>query len=227
MFEMGLRVVALPRQIEERCDLVVVAEESSVAAAHLAFLTWVHLVEVSLARACFADPDRNREHRLRHVQHRGGCARTLRHKHEAGEIGSRLRCGGDVLLARQAAHLHERAGEKLGEPRGRVWSRHQRRADEDRVSAGKLGGRALGPGMDPRFGNNDAAACHAGDELELSLAIDAKRRQIACIDPDYGSVERDRTVELLRVVRLDECVEPERRREPHQLRAGRVVEVAQ
>ena len=59
------------------------------------------------------------------------------------EVGARLDRDVDVLLPGKAADLDERAREQLGELRAGVGRAHQRRADEDRVRAGELGGGAL------------------------------------------------------------------------------------
>ena len=64
-------------------------------------------------------------------------------------------------------------------------------------------------------------------QLELHAAVDLEGREVARVDPDHRRAERDRSLELLGVVRLDERVEPERGRLAHQLRAGGVVEVAE
>ena len=131
------------------------AVERRVAAAHLARLDGVHLVEVGVALARLADPDGDGERRLGHGQHARRCARALGGEHEPEQVGARLGGRGDVLLARQAADLHERAGEELGELRRRVGGAHQRRADEDRVRARELGRRALRPRLDAGLGDHD------------------------------------------------------------------------
>ena len=103
---------------------------------------------------------------------------------------------------------------------------HERGADEDRGCPRELGGRPLGAGVDARLGDHDPVAGGAGDELELEAAVDVERREVAGVDSDHGRVERDRAVELLGVVRLDERVEAEGGRLAHQRGTRRVVEVA-
>jgi hypothetical protein len=49
----------------------------------------------------------------------------------------------------------------------------------------------------------------AGDELELGHPVDGERGEVACVDADDVGAERNRTVELLGVVRLDERIEAE------------------
>ena len=65
------------------------------------------------------------------------------------------------------------------------------------------------------------------DELELGAAVDRERREVARVDADHRRAERDRAVELVGVVRLDERVEPERAASPISCAHVRVVEVAQ
>ena len=65
------------------------------------------------------------------------------------------------------------------------------------------------------------------DELELTAAVDRERREVARVDPDHRCFEGGRAFELLRVVRLDERVEPEVAGAAHQLGGLRVVEVAE
>ena len=86
---------------------------------------------------------------------------------------------------------------------------HERRADEDRVGAGQLGGSALRARLDPALGDDHAIARRACDEAKLLRAVDAERREIPRVDADHGRAERDRALELLRIVRFDERVEAE------------------
>ena len=48
-------------------------------------------------------------------------------------------------------------------------------ADQDRVRAGELRGRALGTRLDPALGDDDPIARRPRDELELRGAIDLGR----------------------------------------------------
>ena len=154
-------------------------------------------------------------------------ARRLAGEHEAGQVGASLGRGGHVLLARQAADLHERAREQLLQLRRRIGGPHQRRADENGVGARQLGLGAVGAGGDRALGDDDPVARGGLDELELGLPVDDKGGEIARVDPDHGSVELDRAPQLLGVVRLDERVEPELVCRRHQLACLPVVEVAQ
>ena len=58
-------------------------------------------------------------------------------------------------------------------------------------------------------------------------AVDREGAEVARVDADDRRVERDRTRELVCVVRFDERVEPERIGAVHQRAGGAVVEVAQ
>ncbi len=63
---------------------------------------------------------------------------------------------------------------------------------------------------DPALSDDDLVeAPGARDELELRCAIDLERREVARIDADHVCVDRERAVELVRVVRLDERAEAE------------------
>ena len=146
---------------------------------------------------------------------------------EAAEVGARLDGDRDVLLARQPADLHERARDQLAQLGARVGRLHQRRADENRVRAGELRRRALGARVDRALGDDHAVSRRTRDELELRSAVDRERREIARVDPDHGSAERDGPPELGLVVRLDERVEADPVRVPHQRCRRGVVEVAQ
>ncbi len=179
------------------------------------------------AGSLLLDEDRDRQRRLRDVEHRRRAARALVHEDEAEQVGARLDGGVDVLLARQPAHLHERTGEQLAQLRRRVGSAHQRRADEDRVRACELGRRALRAGVDRALGHDDAVARRRRDEPQLRAAVDRERREVACVDADHRRAERVGPVELLDVVRLDERVQSELRRLAQQPRGLLVVEVAE
>ena len=55
----------------------------------------------------------------------------------------------------------------------------------------------------------EAVARRVGDQGELGAAVDLEGAEVACVDADDPGAERDRTRELLGVVRLDEEVEAE------------------
>ena len=73
------------------------------------------------------------------------------------------------------------------------------------------------------------ASCRAQsrNELELCAAVDLERRQVARVDADHLGAERDRAVQLVGVVRLDERLEPELARVREQGGRALVVDVAQ
>ena len=68
---------------------------------------------------------------------------------------------------------------------------------------------------------------HPREQLELAAAVELERGQVARVDADHRRPQRDRALELVGVVRLDERVDAERARLAHQPHAGHVVEVAQ
>ena len=147
-------------------------------------------------------------------------------ENESGQVGPGLGCGSHVFLACQSAHLDQWPRDELGELRSRVVRTHERRADEDRVGAGEFGRRPLGPRFDAALRDDGTIARRARDEAELRLAVDAERGEIARVDPDHGRSERDRALQLRRVVRLHERLEAELGGEGEQTPHRRVVEVA-
>ena len=75
--------------------------------------------------------------------------------------------------------------------------------------------------------HDHAVARRTRHEVELRSPVDRERGQVARVDADHRSVEPDRALELLRVVRLDERVELELPGVAHQRLGALVVEVAQ
>ena len=146
---------------------------------------------------------------------------------EPGEVGAGLGRDRDVLLARQAADLHERAAQEVGELRAGIGRAHERRADEDRVGAGELRGRGLRAVRDAALGDDRPVARGARNEVELHGTVDLERAQVARVHADHLGVERNRACELVGVVRLDEQVEPEGVRLVHEQAGAPVVDVAQ
>ena len=138
------------------------------------------------------------------------------------EVGARLGGrDGDVLLARQPADLDERARDQLGQLRRRVGRAHQRRADEDRVGAGELGGGALGARLDRRLSAITTRSRGAPrDELELRVAVDRERREVARVDPDHRRAERDRRARARRRRAPRRACRGRARRVAHQRGAG-------
>ena len=104
---------------------------------------------------------------------------------------------------------------------------HQRGSDEDGVRARQLRLGAVGARMDRALRDHDAVPGCPADEIELRAAVDGERGQIAGVDPDRVGSESRRTLELSRVVRLDERVEPDRPCVGHERGGPPVVEVAQ
>jgi hypothetical protein len=105
---------------------------------------------------------------------------------------------------------------------------HQRRPDEDRVRSGELGGGALRTRVHAALGDDDRLVlAQPRDEIELRAAVDLERREVACVHSDHLGAERDGTVEVVRVVRLHECLDPELARVREQAGGLLVVDVAQ
>ena len=95
---------------------------------------------------------------------------------EAEHVRARLDRRVDILLARQAAHLHERPRQQFAQLCLRIGRLHERGSHEDRVGSGQLGGRALCPRVHSTLGDDDAVSWGLCDERELRAAIDRKRR---------------------------------------------------
>ena len=205
------RIRLAPGEVEEPRDRLAVPVEDRLASAHLPFLHRVHLVEGGVAGAGLADPHGDGEGRLRDGENSLCRPRALRREHEAEQIGACLGGDRDVLLARQSAHLDQRARQQLAQLGGRVRRPHQRRPDEDRVRTGELGCGALRTRLDPRLRDHDPVVGHRRDELELRVTVDRERRQVARVDADHWRFERDRPRELCGVVGLDERVQAQAR----------------
>ena len=133
----------------------------------------------------------------------------------------------DVLFARQPADLHERAGDQLGELRAGVRRPHERGADEDRVRARELRRCSLRACVDPALRDDDSVARDPRDELELRAPVDREAAEVARVHADDLRLERDRALELLRVVGFDERVQPEPSSLGEQRPCTRVVDVAE
>ncbi len=220
------RVGREPGQVDDRADLLATTEQHGVAGA-VAVLTCVLLHEVGVGLLGLADEHGDAQHRRRRREQRRGAARALLGEDEPDEVGAGVDGCVDVLLAREPADLHERPCQQVAELRAGVARGHERRADEHRVGAGELGGGRLCPRRDPAFRDHDPITRCACDELELGAAIDREVAEVARVDADDRCAELDRALELVRVVRLDERVEPQRGRLGEELRARRVVQVAE
>ena len=171
------RIAVLPRLVEHARDLAAVAEERRLTASHRPAVVGVELDQVCGRLLGVLDEDRDRQRRLRHVEHLARAARAALDEDEAEQVGSRLDRGVDVVLPRQPAHLHERSREQLAELRLRVRRLHERRADENRVRTRKLGGGALRARVHAALGDHEAIARCARDELELGAAVDREGRR--------------------------------------------------
>ncbi len=133
----------------------------------VAVLALVELHDVGAGLVLIADEDRDAKHRVRRVEELVGAAWALLREDEADEVGARVDRDVDVLLAGQPADLDERPRDQLGELGAGIGRAHQRRADEDRVRAGELGGRALRARLDRRLGDHDPVARRTREQREL------------------------------------------------------------
>ena len=172
----------------------------------MAVLRLVELDEICGGGFDLADQDGDREHRLRDGQRGRGSPRALG-KNEASEVRSGFGRHRNVLRARQPADLDQRPGQELKELRARVGRPHERRPDQDGIRPSELGSGALGARGDAALGHDHAVPWRAGDQLELTCSVDLERREVAGVHAEDLGVERDRTLELLCVVRLDQDVE--------------------
>ena len=101
------RIVLLPRQIDDRADPRLAAQQLRVPCP-VTVLASVELDEISLGLVTLADEHRDPQHRLRRIEQHVSAARALGRQDEADQVGAGLDGGVDVLLPRQAAHLDER-----------------------------------------------------------------------------------------------------------------------
>ncbi len=221
---LGVRL--LPRQVDDRADLLAAAEQDGVARA-MPVLARVELHEVGVGLGRLADEHRDAQHRRRRVEQRLGPARALLREDEPDEVGSGRDGRVDVLLPGQAAHLHERPGEQPRELGSRVRRAHQRRSDQDGAGAAQLRGGRLRARLDAALRDHDAVARRARDQCELRVAVDREVPEVPGVDADDRCVELRRAVELVGVVRLDERVEPEPCGFVEQCGARGVVEIAE
>ena len=203
-----LVVLLEPGQVEHAGDLASAAQQHAVPRA-VAVLPSVELDEVGAVVGDLAHVNRDREHRLGNGQHPWRAPRRLLREHEACEVGAGFRGRRDVLLARQAADLHERPRDQLGQLRRRVARPHQRGADQHRLSARELGLGAVGSGRDAALGDDHPVVRRGLDELQLRPPVDREGIEVARVDPDRVGSELDGAPELVGVVRLHEGVEPE------------------
>ena len=176
------RILLEPRQVENARHLVACAKQRSVASA-VAVLLWVELLEVCADVFGLADEDADGEERVRDRKRGSRLSRTLS-QHEPGQVGAGLGRDRDVFLAGEAADLHERTAQEVGELRAGIGGAHQRRADEDRVGAGELRGRGLRAVGDAALGDDRAVARRARDQVELHGAVDLERAQVARVHAD-------------------------------------------
>ena len=203
------RIGLLPGEVDDAGDLAPCPQEHGVPAPHLPVLERIELDEICALVARLADRHLHREHRRRNLEDRGRAPRAPFGKDEPGHVRTGVGRDGDVLVARETAHLHERAAQELGQLRGRIGSPHERTADQDRVRARQFGRRALRTRLDAALRHDNAVAGRARNEVELGVEVDLEGRQIARVDPDERSVEGRRPRELVGIVRLDESIEAE------------------
>ena len=185
----------------------------------MAVLARVELDEVGAASRDVLDEHGDREHRVGNVEHALRAARALLREDEAGEVGAGLHGDRDVLLARQPADLHERAREQLAQLRRRVLRAHQRVPTSTASAPASSAAAPCARDSIPRLGDRRrgrAARARRGRAARAGRSRTSTRSR--ALIADHRRVERDRALELLRVVRLDERVEPELGRVRHAAR---------
>ncbi len=209
-------------------DGLAFAQEHRVAPADTTFLVTVELDQIGSGLLCLADEHGNAEAVIRNGQNLAGAARALLREDEAEHVGAGLDGRVDVLSTREAADLHEWAGDDVAEPRGRILCAHECRADENRIGARELGGRALRARVHAALRHDHSVVIgQMGDQLELGTPVDLERREVACIDADHLCAEADGALQLSCVVRLDERLETEFVRVIHQGCRTLIVDVAE
>jgi hypothetical protein len=87
-------------------------------------------------------------------------------------------------LAGQAADLHERPAQEVGELGGRVRGSHQRGSDEDGVGACKLGCGGVGAVLDATLRDDHSIAWGARDKVQLGAPVDLEGGEVARVQAD-------------------------------------------
>ncbi len=99
---------------------------------------------------------------------------------------------------------------------------------EDRIRARELRRGTLRAGVHAALRDNDAVVpSHACDELELDRAVDLEGREVPGVDADDLRLERDRAVQLVGVVRLDQRLDAQLTRVRDERGGPLIVDVAQ
>ena len=154
----------------------------------------VVLDEVGVGRLGLADEHGDAQHGVRRVEQRVSAARALG-EDEADEVGAGLDGGVDVVLAREAAHLHERtaqdlaAGRRPGRARASASSRRARRSRPASSAAAACAAVAI-----PLSAIRTRSRGTSAEQLELGGAVDPERREVARVDADHRGAERDRAL---------------------------------
>ena len=145
-------------------------------------------------------------------EHLGGRARALRREHEAGEIGAGLGRDGDVLL-RASARRPSRAAGASSSASFAAGSGACISAEPTRIASAPASSAAAPCARVwiAALGDDDRSAGQRGSATRSSCvaAVDRERREVARVDPDHRRPQPRGAGELVRVVRLDERVEPE------------------
>ena len=222
-------ILALPRAGRHARDRLAVAEQDAVAPAHGALLALVELDEVGALLLRLADEDGDAQHACPAPSRTSGARRgEPSAKMKPQQVGSRFDRGVDVLLARQPADLDERPREQLAQLRARVGRAHQRRADEDGVRAGELGRGGLRPRVDarsPRRRRGRAGACATSSSCAArSIRKVPRSRALTPITRAPRRVARPSSSSSCASTSVSR---PSSSAARHQLRGGRVVEVAE
>ncbi len=176
--------------------------------------------------------------------------RRARHEIEPDRVGAGTDCGEDAIGVGHAADLHERCRGHVGGIARRATGRDERPDGGGRVGGADEGladERGVEPDGSPRGDGRGVANTGLADdepvlrderaEADRPLGVDVEGPQVAVVQADEPRSRRERTLELLLVVGLDERLEPDldgardkpgeplRRMEDgeqeHEIRAGR------
>src|SRR5712691_13122685 len=136
-------ILLVPGEVDDLRDGLAVPQENRVAAANPALLPFVELDEVGPGFFRLADEYGDAEAVVRDGQDLPRTAWALLGEDEPEHVRACLDGCVDIFATRETADLHERAREDFTETGRRILGAHQGRADEDRIGARELGGRAL------------------------------------------------------------------------------------
>ena len=148
---------------------------------------------------------------------------------EAEIVGVNARDLGSFEIDRRA-QLGSRASHATASSSPRAASTRARRAPAAASSRAHVRPRAPQPHLrarvDAALGDDEAVAWDARDEPELRAAVDLEAAEVSCVHADDLRLELHRAFQLVRVVSLDERVQPQPPRPGEQRLRSSVVDVA-